>query len=207
MKCAICNERKPRRHCLGVRGDICSICCGNERERSILCPSDCEYLREARRHERRAGITLESLPNADLQVTEEFLYEHRTLMALLGAAILAAAEEVEAAVDSDALEAIDGLVQSLRTLQSGLYYERLPDNPIARAILLGIRESLKKIEERAEAPPFRSTDILRMMVFFQRVALNSNNGRPKCRAFIDFLRDGLALEPPPLEPPPLIVTP
>ena len=207
MKCAICNERKPRRHCPGVSGDICSICCGNERERSILCPSDCEYLREARRHERRVGITLENLPNSDLQVTEEFLYEHRELMALFGAAILAAAQGVEGALDSDALEAIDGLLQSLRTLQNGLYYERLPDNPIARAIQRDMRAALKSIEARPDAPPILSAHVIGMLVFFQRVGLNCNNGRPKCRAFIDFLRDGLALEPPPLELPPLIVTP
>ena len=207
MRCVICDERKPRRHCPGVGGDICSICCGNERERSISCPPDCEYLREARRHERRAGIDLEDFPNADLQVTEEFLYERRDLMTLLGAAILGAAVEAGAAVDSDAREAIDALIQTGRTLQSGLLYERRPDNPIARAIQDGVKRALANVDERVGAPPFRAADVLRMMAFYQRVALNSDNGRPKCRAFLDFLRDGLAQEPPPLELPPLIVTP
>jgi len=210
MKCVICDERKPRRHCPGVGGDICSICCGNEREQTISCPADCEYLREARRHERHTGLAPENLPNADLAVTENFLDEHRELMMLLGTAILTAAADVEGVVDSDALEAIEAMIQTQRTMQSGLYYEQRPDNPIARAMQEGVQRALRNVEREADArgaPPLRPADILQMLVFYQRVALNSNNGRRKCRAFLDFLRRGLALEPPPAEEPRLIVTP
>ena len=52
MACAICETRRPRRFCPGVRGDICSICCGTEREVTVDCPLDCEYLQEARRHDK-----------------------------------------------------------------------------------------------------------------------------------------------------------
>ena len=52
MACAICETRRPRRFCPGVRGDICSICCGTEREVTVDCPLDCEFLQEARRHEK-----------------------------------------------------------------------------------------------------------------------------------------------------------
>ena len=48
MKCRICDTRKPRRYCPGVTGDICSICCGNEREVTVDCPLDCPFLVEAR---------------------------------------------------------------------------------------------------------------------------------------------------------------
>ena len=52
MPCAICQIRRPRRFCPGVRGDICSLCCGTEREVTVNCPLDCEYLQEARKHEK-----------------------------------------------------------------------------------------------------------------------------------------------------------
>jgi len=52
MECAICQTRRPRRFCPGVRGEICSLCCGAEREVTVDCPLDCEFLREARRHEK-----------------------------------------------------------------------------------------------------------------------------------------------------------
>ncbi len=53
MKCVICEVRTARRHCPGVRGEICSVCCGTERENTIACPFDCTYLREARLREKR----------------------------------------------------------------------------------------------------------------------------------------------------------
>ena len=52
MACALCETRRPRRFCPGVRGDICTLCCGSEREVSVACPLDCEYLREAHKHEK-----------------------------------------------------------------------------------------------------------------------------------------------------------
>ena len=42
--------RRPKRFCPGVRGDICTICCGTEREITVDCPLDCVYLREAHQH-------------------------------------------------------------------------------------------------------------------------------------------------------------
>ena len=45
MNCAICETRRPRRYCPGVRGEICAICCGTAREVTVDCPLDCPYLR------------------------------------------------------------------------------------------------------------------------------------------------------------------
>src|ERR1035441_6424798 len=52
MQCSICQTRRSRRFCPGVRGEICSLCCGEEREVTVDCPLDCEFLREGRRHEK-----------------------------------------------------------------------------------------------------------------------------------------------------------
>ena len=51
MLCAICGVRKARRFCPGVRGNICTLCCGTEREVTVDCPLDCEYLQEAHRQD------------------------------------------------------------------------------------------------------------------------------------------------------------
>ncbi len=73
MKCKICDTRKPRRYCPGVSGEICSQCCGNEREVTISCPLNCLYLVEARLHEKRHPLNPDDVPNRDIQVTEQFL--------------------------------------------------------------------------------------------------------------------------------------
>ena len=52
MSCAICEKRKAKRFCPAVHGRICPQCCGEQREVTLDCPSDCPYLRQAREHEK-----------------------------------------------------------------------------------------------------------------------------------------------------------
>src|SRR5215469_15092115 len=80
MACAICHTRKPRRYCPGVRGEICTICCGTEREVTVDCPSDCPFLQEARKHEHTGLANPDTFPNRDIKVSEEFLEDHEDLL-------------------------------------------------------------------------------------------------------------------------------
>ena len=190
MKCRLCETRKPRRFCPGVSGDICSICCGDQREVTVDCPLDCAYLAEARRHEKLADINPEEIPNRDVPISEEFLREHEPLLLFLGAKILEAALSTPGAVDSDVREALDSLIRTHRTLQSGLYYETKPANLMAASIHEKIQEAVallrKELSEKG-APAVRDAEILGTLVFLQRVALGHNNGRPRGRAFLSYL--------------------
>lgn len=191
MKCKICDTRKPRRYCPGVQGEICSICCGNEREVTISCPLDCPYLVEARHHEKPQEVDIETVPNRDVQVTEEFLREHEPLLVLLASRLLEASLATSGVVDSDIRDALESLIRTYRTLQSGLYYETKPTNLIAAGIHQRMQEGLEALrKELAEknATPIRDAEILGILVFLERLELHQNNGRPRGRAFIDYLR-------------------
>jgi hypothetical protein len=187
--CKICEKRRARRHCPGVGAEICPQCCGTGREITIDCPLDCPFLREARVHERTAPLTEKDIPNLDIQLKESFVEEHEHEVMALSLA-LARAMERERAVDFDAREAIESLVRTYRTLQSGLIYESRPQNPYAA----GIQERLvKAVEELGktvaeEAGTLRDTDVLATLVFLQRLEIQHNNGRRRGRAFFDFLR-------------------
>jgi hypothetical protein len=190
MKCKICDTRKPRRFCLGVGGDICSMCCGAEREVTVNCPLECEYLVEARLHDKPMPVNPQELPNADINVTEEFLRSHEPLLIFLGVKFLQAALAASA-VDSDLREALGSLIRTHRTLQSGLYYESRPDNLVAAGIHQNIQDAVaelrKELSEKG-ATTVRDAEVLGMLVFLERIALHQNNGRPKGRAFVDYLR-------------------
>jgi hypothetical protein len=191
MKCKICDTRKPRRHCPGVSGEICSICCGNEREVTVSCPLDCPYLVEARLHEKPREPNPDEVPNKDIQVTEQFLREHEPLLVFLGARLLEASLATSGVVDSDVREALQSLIRTYRTLQSGLYYETRPTNLIAAGIHQKMQEAvdgLRKELAEKNAMPLRDAEILGTLVFLERVELHENNGRPRGRAFIDYLR-------------------
>ncbi len=208
MKCKICDTRKPRRHCPGVGGEICSLCCGNEREVTISCPLNCPYLVEARLHEKPRHLNPDEVPNKDIQVTEQFLREHEPLLMFLSSHLLEASLNAAGAVDSDVREALQSLIRTYRTLQSGLYYETRPTNLIAAGIHQRMQEAIEALrKELAEknATPLRDAEILGTLVFLERVELNQNNGRPRGRAFLDYLRVYFPQNPESVAPPPSLI--
>jgi hypothetical protein len=171
-----------------VAGDICSICCGTEREVTVSCPLDCRYLQDARKHDPLPDVDPRQFPNSDIKVDEAFLRRVEPLLILLASAIAAGAIE-ERAFDNDVKEALDALVRSWRTLESGLVYDVRPDNLIASRIVARVRESVSNVRQRLaeQGESLRDSDLLRVLVFLQRMEIQHNNGRPKGRAFIHFL--------------------
>ena len=193
MVCAICQTRRPRRFCPGVRGDICALCCGAEREVTVDCPLDCEFLREGRRHEKTGERDGAEFPNRDIQVTEKLLRANEELLTFLCLNIFHTAMQVPGAVDSDVREALDGLIRTYRTLQSGVYYESRPNNPLAGAVYGAVQGALAEYREREQKElgmtKTRDADVLGVLVFLQHLALYRDNGRRRGRAFLDALRE------------------
>jgi hypothetical protein len=204
MACAICQTRRPRRFCPGVQGEICSLCCGTAREVSVDCPLDCDYLREAHKHEKAPLLDPQTLPNRDLQFTQEALEEHQELLAYLAHALGRAALANPAVVDFDIREALAATIRTHRTSQSGLVYESLPDNPLAagicRAMDVSIEEFRRAEAEESGVHKTRESTILGLLVFLQHFELAYNNGRRRGRAFLGGLLDYYSVEPPAATP-------
>lgn len=196
MACAICRTRKPRRFCPGVHDDICTLCCGAEREVTVDCPLDCPYLQEARKHERTEPVNPDEFPNKDIRITEEFLGEHELLVLGASKSLMLAAFDTPGAVDGDVRGALDALIRTERTLQSGVYYESRPVNALANRIFsaaqTGLEEFRKDERQAFGMSRTRDADVLGVLVFLQRLALDRDNGRPRGRAFLDSLRGFLS---------------
>jgi len=213
MSCAICRTRKPRRFCPGVHGDICTLCCGAEREVTVDCPFDCPFLQEARKHEHTAPFDPEEFPNKDIRITEEFLEEHEPLLVAAMTSLMLAALETPGVVDRDVRDALDALVRTQRTLQSGVYYETRPDNALANRIFSdtqgGLEDFRKQEGAKLGVTHTRDADVLGVLVFLQRLELDRSNGRPRGRAFLDslrgFLGEVLSAVPEPAPVSPLIM--
>jgi len=191
MACAICQTRRPRRFCPGLSGEICSVCCGTEREVTVSCPLDCEYLREARKHDKPLSLEGIEIPNKDLRITEAELLDREELLAFVATCVLRAAFRMPGVVDHDIREALDALIRTYRTLQSGVYYETRPTNPLAAGVCAIVQSELaeyRKEETRSGITRTRDSDVLRILVFLQHLELDRNNGRQRGRAFLDALR-------------------
>lgn len=170
---------------------ICTACCGEGRETTIDCPLTCEYLAEAHRHEKKPPTNPDDMPGKDVPIDDEFLHTNEFLIVLLGSALSEAVHEHSNSMDADAVEALEGLATTWRTLISGIYYESKPVNPIAADMFESVKARVDDIKQRMTDADATQTlpdaTVLGVITFLQRVAFGMNNGRPKCKAFLVFL--------------------
>jgi hypothetical protein len=199
MHCSICETRRPRRYCPGLRSEICSICCGTSREVTVACPLDCPYLEEARKREKPPERDPRQFPSPEVELSEDFLRKNEPLFGFMSAMLLHLALNSPGAVDGDLREALDALVRTYRTLDSGLIYQTRPANLLAAGIQQRAQAELdefrKRRKEQLGLETLRDSDALGILVLMQRLEFEHNNGRPRGRAFIDFLRREFAEAP------------
>ena len=137
-------------------------------------------------------MNAEQIPNRDIHFPEEFLKEHEELVETLAGAVAGAAFGIPGAADTDAREALKALIRTYRTLESGVYYESRPDNLLAAEVFRAAQDAVTEFR-RAEQQDTgmtrtRDSDVLKTLVFLERVGISYDNGRPRGRAFLDALR-------------------
>lgn len=213
MACPLCNKRAAKRWCPAKGERICAVCCGTEREVTIDCPSDCEFLAAARRYEaeHRKPLPPDEVPYPDVELSPELIHELRPVLSGLGFQILNTARENPAMVDADALAALSALAEAYRTLAFGLYYEKPPEAGFAREVYSRLAEFIAEVKkQQAERTGFatvKDSEVFCLLVFLLRVAKHNTNGRPRSRAFLDFLRAQYPKEASLAPEPPRIITP
>lgn len=196
MSCQICKERKEKRFCPAVHGKICPQCCGEQREVTLDCPSDCTYLQQSRQHntahpERQSPLDREAmLP--EVEIAEQFLYEREELILGLSFALAKSARADRALMDRDLLASLTSSAKSCQTLvNSNLIYEQPTTNVahqnIAREIEMMVREFREAELKHMGQTRLRDSDVLKALVFILRLGMGRTSGRPKSRAFVDFL--------------------
>ena len=199
MSCSLCQERKEKRFCPAVHGKICPQCCGEQREVTLDCPSDCAYLQQARQHEKpheEKSLDREAL-FPEIEIAEQFLYEREHLILGLSYALAKSARserslDGHALADRDLLEALTSLAKSYQTLvQSNLIYEQATANlahqQIAHEVATAVKEFREAEEKHLGYSRLRDSEVLQALVFLLRMGAARTSGRPKSRAYIDFL--------------------
>jgi hypothetical protein len=198
LSCAICEERKEKRFCPAVHGKICPQCCGENREVTLDCPSDCPYLLQARQQTRENPAHAEE-PQVDraalfpdVEIAEQFLYEREELILGLSFALAKSARSDRSLMDRDLIAALSSLAKSYQTLvNSSLIYEQATANlahqGIAREVETMVREFRAAEQQHMGHTRLRDSDVLKALVFLLRMAFARTSGRPKSRAFVDFL--------------------
>lgn len=194
MSCAICETRKEKRFCLAIHSRICPQCCGEQREVTLDCPSDCIYLQQARQHEkpREAADLKDANLFLQVDVVDQFIYEQEHLLLGLTFALAKAARANPTLNDRDLIAALTSMATSYETLvNSGLHYESPVTSLGQQAVADEVQKMVKEYREAEQKhlgySRLRDSDVLRALVFLLRMAHGRTSGRPKSRAFLDFL--------------------
>jgi hypothetical protein len=194
LSCAICETRKEKRFCPAVHGKICPVCCGTEREVTLDCPSECPWLQQGRKNanaEHLRELDREALmPQVD--VPESFLYQQEALVGGLSFSIANASRADRGVYDRDVIQTLTALAKSYETLvNSGLVVEQKTANLGQQAIAAELQKMLQEYRDietkQLGYSRLKDADILKAMVFLLRLAIGRTSGRPKSRAFLDFL--------------------
>ncbi len=195
MSCAICEIRKEKRFCPAIHGRICPQCCGEQREVTLDCPSECPYLQQAREHEKPRPVDQFDPASLFLQIeiSEQFTYEREHLLMGLSYALVKAAQADRSLNDRDLIAALSAMCTRYeRLVNSGLHYEQPLTSATQLAAAAHLEEMLKQYREAEQKQlgysTLRDSDVLKALAFLVRLGHGRTSGRPKSRAFIDFLR-------------------
>jgi hypothetical protein len=194
LSCVICEVRKEKRFCPAVHGRICAQCCGEQREVTLDCPSDCPYLQQSREHEKPRSAEQFDAGSLFLQVeiSEQFTYEREHLLMGLSYALAKAARADRSLNDRDLISALSAMSSSYeRLVNSGLHYEQPLASAAQHAVAAQVEEMVKQYREAEQKQMgysnLRDSDVLKALVFLLRLGQGRTSGRPRSRAFIDFL--------------------
>ena len=196
MSCPICHLRKEKRFCLALHDRICAQCCGEQREVTIDCPSECPYLQQARQHEkpREFGSPLPDEMFPAVEISQEFLAMHEQLLAGVAQTLARITNSDRNLHDRDLIGALANMAKSYQTLlTSGLVYQEISPNPAQQGIIAVLNELLREfrqVESQHQGyTSLKDRDVLKALVFTLRWIHMQTSGRPLSRGFIDFLHE------------------
>src|SRR5580700_522313 len=177
LSCAICEIRKEKRFCPALHGRICPQCCGEQREVTLDCPSECPYLQQAREHEKPRPA--EQFDAAALflhvEISEQFTFEREHLLMGLSYALAKAAQADRSLNDRELIATLSALATTYeRLVNSGLHYEHPLTTAAQHAAAAQVEEMLKQYREAEQKQlgysTLRDSDVLKALVFLVRLA-------------------------------------
>jgi hypothetical protein len=138
----------------------------------------------------------------EVELSEQFLFDREQLIlglsfalaksARAGRSLIAGALDQRPVTDRDLIEALVSLAKSYQTLvQSSLIYEQPPasllQQQIAHEVATMVKEFREAEQKHAGYSRLRDAEVLKALVFLVRMGMSRTSGRPKSRAFVDFL--------------------
>ena len=100
-----------------------------------------------------------------MEFPPDFVYERWPIVERLAQTILASKLQNKDLNDHDVYLAIEGLAETYRTLSTGIYYERPPDWPTARALYGNLAEAVQNARNKEPQRIGLSSVLLKSPIF------------------------------------------
>ena len=189
-RCPLCSERPAKRYCPAKQSNICAVCCATKREVEIDCPGSCVHLQAGRVYDsERKQVDPEIVARAR-PFNQRYLNEYGPLLELLGRVVAEERLTSPWLLDSDVKAVYEALSTTMKTLDSGIYYETLPEKSANLSLfrrLKGFLANFMSPPPEAQHRPLRLTEILSMVDFLILAVMVNSSGRPRSRQYLDWV--------------------
>jgi hypothetical protein len=151
MLCLLCNQRKGKRACPALGGQICAVCCGTKRLVEVQCPSDCGYLATSRAHPPAVVQRQQDVDRGILLPLLQGLSERQARLFLMLAAVVARHESdlLQKLVDEDIAQAAGALAATLETASRGIVYDHQPASLPAQRLMTELKTLVTEVSQNA----------------------------------------------------------
>jgi hypothetical protein len=198
MKCVLCDQRKAKRPCPAKNSQICTQCCGEKRVLEVDCPESCGYLKFGRECEMEDYVKrVRRMDPAGMEKRQRLFTEHQDVLAQIEYALARERLSDRNLIDKDVIDAIDVLLESYKTEDKGVLYEKTTENLRIEALrreLKKVIESLRtpgKQEERGIIDPgsirLQLSAAIECLEFIRSLAEAYAKARASASGYVDFL--------------------
>jgi hypothetical protein len=201
MKCPVCGQKKAKRFCPAKSAQICPQCCGEKRILEIDCPDDCQYLESGRRHEVELhGRYYTSSDPVRQQRNHRILSQFAEFISRLEYLLGDERHVSREFSDRHAAAALDLVLDTLRTEQKGVLYERTSNDVRVDIVRRRIAEFVQtqrspqgavqtpgQILQNPATEVMKLQEIVDCLETIRDVIQNHLNEGPGAQGYVDFL--------------------
>jgi hypothetical protein len=198
MKCVLCDQKKAKRFCPAKNGLICPQCCGENRILEIDCPESCGYLKSGREREvEDYGRRFRALDSGALENYQRLLSTHQDVVAQIEYVIARERLSDRSLTDKDVAEAIAVLLETYKTEDKGVLYEKTSEDLRIESLRRTLRTTIESLrnpqgaEGRGIVDPKSTRLALAVAIdcleFARSMAFAYLKDRDSVRGYVDFL--------------------
>ena len=136
-KCQSCNQRKGIRNCPALHSQICSLCCGTKRRRTISCPEDCSYLVSGRDYQTKRIEEAEPIKKIREMSPDYMNNIEQSILTIQDT-------RFRNLQDSEVKEALENVLKTVETAERKIIYEYRSPNPRIQLVADSVYQTIEK---------------------------------------------------------------